>query len=125
MELLLENIPNALSHAERLNEFLVQTHLNLGYCFDVGHAHMGRGIGYEFDLMKDRIKCTNIHDNNGKTDSHLFPGHGTIDWAKTMGLLHSRGEQFPLLLGAERCGEHGTSDRRSTQSHRQIGRVKY
>jgi sugar phosphate isomerase/epimerase len=98
VELLLENIPNALSHAERLNEFLAQTHLNLGYCFDVGHAHMGRGIGYEFDLMKERIKSTNIHDNDGKTDQHLFPGHGTVDWAKTMSLLHSRGDQFPLLL---------------------------
>lgn len=98
VELLLENTPNDLSHAERLNDFLAQTHLNLGYCFDVGHAHMSRGISYEFELMKDRIKSTHIHDNDGKDDQHLFPGRGTIDWAKTMALLHSRGDQFPLLL---------------------------
>jgi sugar phosphate isomerase/epimerase len=100
VELLLENIPNALSHAERLNEFLAQTHLNLGYCFDVGHAHVGRGVGYEFDLMKERIKSTHIHDNDGKSDQHLFPGKGTIDWTKTMGLLHSRGDRFALVLEA-------------------------
>lgn len=98
VELLLENTPNALSHGERLNEFLAATHLNLGYCFDVGHAHMGRGIGYEFDLMKERIKTVNIHDNDGRTDQHLFPGYGTIDWPKTMNLLHSRGDQFSLVL---------------------------
>jgi len=98
VEVLLENTPNALAHAERLNEFLAQTHLNLGYCFDVGHAHMGRGVAYEFDLMKERIRSTHIHDNDGKEDQHLFPGHGTVDWSKTMALLHSRGEQFPLLL---------------------------
>lgn len=98
VELLLENIPNALSHAERLNEFLAITHLNLGYCFDVGHAHMGRGIAYEFDLMKERIRTANIHDNDSKSDQHLFPGHGTVDWPKTMNLLHSRGDQFPLVL---------------------------
>ena len=34
VEILLENIPNALSSAERLNDFLTQTHLKLGYCFD-------------------------------------------------------------------------------------------
>jgi sugar phosphate isomerase/epimerase len=98
VEVLLENTPNALSHAERLNDFLAITHLNLGYCFDVGHAHMGRGIQCEFNLMKDRIRSTNIHDNNGKADQHLFPGHGTVDWPKTMELLCSRGDQYPLLL---------------------------
>ena len=98
VELLLENIPNALSHAQRLNDFLAITHLNLGYCFDVGHAHMARGVAYEFDLMKDRIKSTHIHDNDGKEDQHLFPGWGTIDWPKTMALLQSRGDQFALLL---------------------------
>jgi sugar phosphate isomerase/epimerase len=98
VELLLENIPNELSNAERLNEFQGMTHLNLGYCFDVGHAHLGRGVGYEFDLMKDRIRSTHVHDNDGKMDSHLFPGRGTIDWTKAMSLLQSRGDQYPLLL---------------------------
>jgi sugar phosphate isomerase/epimerase len=98
VELLLENIPNALSHAERLNEFLGITHLNLGYCFDVGHAHLGRGIAYEFDLLKGRVKCVNIHDNDGHADLHLFPGYGNIDWSKTMDLMRSRSDQFPLVL---------------------------
>jgi sugar phosphate isomerase/epimerase len=98
VEVLLENIPNAFSSAKRLNEFLAMTHLNLGYCFDIGHAHLGQGVADEFDLMKDRIKSTHIHDNDGHTDLHLFPGAGSIKWDEAMALLRSRGEQFPLLL---------------------------
>jgi sugar phosphate isomerase/epimerase len=98
VEVLLENIPNAFSTAERLNDFIAQTHLNLNYCFDVGHAHMAKSIEREFDLMKDRIRLTHIHDNNGQEDLHLFPGKGTIDWRRTAPLLASRPDQFPLML---------------------------
>jgi sugar phosphate isomerase/epimerase len=98
VEVLLENIPNALSSAERLNFFLQETHLKLNYCFDSGHAHMGAGVEHEFELMKDRIRSTHLHDNDGKEDSHLFPGKGTIDWRKTMTLLRSCTKDCPLLL---------------------------
>jgi len=98
VEVLLENIPNTLSSAARLNDFLQHTHLNLGYCFDVGHAHMTNGIAAEFALMKSRIRSTHIHDNDGQNDLHQFPGQGAIDWRHTMSLLHSAPDQYPLLL---------------------------
>ncbi|HEY7303110.1 MAG TPA: sugar phosphate isomerase/epimerase family protein [Bryobacteraceae bacterium] len=98
VEVLLENIPNAFSTAARLNEFLVQTHMNMNYCFDVGHAHMSSGVEAEFELMKERIRSTHLHDNDSKQDQHLFPKQGTIDWARAIGLLASRPGQYPLLL---------------------------
>ncbi len=98
VELLLENTPNALSSAERLNRFLSETHLNLGYCFDIGHAHMNGHMQDEFELMKPRIRSTHLHDNNGLEDQHLFPGKGSIDWSRAMQFLASRPEQYPLLL---------------------------
>jgi sugar phosphate isomerase/epimerase len=51
--------------------------------------------------MKDKIRSTHVHDNNGKLDAHLFPflsEAGTIDWKAAMKLLRSREKQFPLLL---------------------------
>ncbi len=48
--------------------------------------------------MKNRIRSTHLHDNDGKEDSHLFPGKGTIDWRKTMKLLRSCTKDCPLLL---------------------------
>jgi len=98
VEVLLENIPNAFSTGAKLNEFLAQTHLNMNYCFDAGHAHMANGVESEFELMKERIRSTHLHDNDGKQDSHLFPKQGSIDWAKAIRLLASRPTQYPLLL---------------------------
>ena len=110
VQILLENTPNALSSAERLMHFLEMTHLDLSFVFDTGHAHMGAGIGPEFDVMKARIRSTHVHDNDGKNDSHLFPlisDGGTIDWKKTMELLQSRPGQFPLVLELREVAEMG------------------
>lgn len=101
VEVLLENIPNQFSSAERLLQFLELTHLGLNFVFDTGHANMNEGVETAYNLMKERIRSTHIHDNNGKDDTHLFPflsEGGTIDWRKTMNLLRSRPEQYPLLL---------------------------
>ncbi|MBV9084420.1 MAG: TIM barrel protein [Acidobacteriaceae bacterium] len=98
VEVLLENTPNEMASAERLNYFSNITHINLNYCFDIGHAHLRGNIEREFELMKERIQSTHLHDNNGEKDEHCFPGEGTIDWKKAMKLLRSRDNQYPLLL---------------------------
>ena len=101
VEILLENMPNELSSAERLVNFLTVTHLKLGFCFDVGHAHMNEGIETAYRTMESRICSTHLHDNDGKADQHLFPflgEGGTIDWKKTVELLRSHPDQYPLLL---------------------------
>lgn len=101
VEILLENIPNGMSTAERLLYLLSETHLDLGFCFDTGHANLMGGVAANYRLMQDRIRSTHIHDNNGEKDSHLFPfraAGGTIDWTSTIRLLRGRPEQYPLLL---------------------------
>lgn len=101
VEILLENIPNAFSSAERLMAFIRMTHLDLNFCFDTGHANLHQGVEAEFEIMKERIRSTHVHDNDGETDSHLFPlsnDGGKIDWRRTMSLFRSAPGQFPLLL---------------------------
>jgi sugar phosphate isomerase/epimerase len=101
VEVLLENIPNSLSSAERLLTFFEITHLNLNVCFDSGHAHMNEGVETAYRLLKNRIRSTHLHDNNGKEDSHLFPflsTGGTIDWQGAMNALRSQPDRYPLLL---------------------------
>ncbi len=101
VEVLLENTPNHLSSCERLIHFLGQTHLNLNFCLDVGHANMNEGVAAAYEIWKSRIRSTHLHDNNGTEDSHLWPFHskgGTIDWSETMRLLRSQPQQYPLLL---------------------------
>ncbi len=101
VEILLENIPNSLSTAERLMRFIDVTHLDLNFVFDVGHANIGEGVEAAYNIMKERIRSTHVHDNNGTEDKHLFPliaEGGTVDWKSAMDLLRSRDGQYPLLL---------------------------
>ncbi len=81
--------------------FLHQTHLDMHFCFDIGHAHIMEGVEPAFQAMADRIRSTHIHDNDGTKDIHLFPtlsAGGTVDWKRSMELLRSRADQYPLLL---------------------------
>jgi sugar phosphate isomerase/epimerase len=101
VEVLLENTQNALASAERLLLFFEITHMELNVCLDVGHANMNEGVETAYRLLKDRIRSTHIHDNDGKSDSHLFPlvaEGGTIEWPRTMDTLRTRETQYPLLL---------------------------
>ena len=110
VEILLENIPNGLSSAEKLLTFEDLTHVGMNYAFDTGHANMGAGVEHEFNLMKERIRSTHVHDNNGTDDHHLFPlmgKGGSIDWKETMALLRSREGQYPLALELKDRGDNG------------------
>jgi len=101
VEVLLENTPNQLSSAERLVSFLDQTHMKMNFCLDVGHAHMNKGVSTAFTILKNRVRSTHLHDNNGVDDTHLWPffsAGGTIDWSETMQLLRSAPDGCPLML---------------------------
>ncbi len=68
-------------HFERLAaEF---DHLNLGFCFDTGHALISVGpdrVDELFDAMAPRLCQFHLADNAGDRDSHLAPGRGLVDW---------------------------------------------
>jgi sugar phosphate isomerase/epimerase len=69
---------------------------------------MGEGVEAAFNVMRDRIRSTHIHDNDGKADQHLFPllaEGGSIDWKETMDLLRTRTDQYPLLLELKEAPE--------------------
>jgi len=69
---------NSGEHSQRistgamLSQFLDETHLKLGLCLDVGHANLMEGVETAYGTMKERIRSTHLHDNDGKLDKHLF-----------------------------------------------------
>ena len=66
------------------------------------------GVEPAFNVMRDRLSSTHIHDNDGKADKHLFPllaEGGSIDWKETMNLLRTRADQYPLLLELKEAPE--------------------
>ncbi len=103
VRVLVENIPNELSTPERLKELVTTAHFDdVGFCFDIGHAHMEQGVDAAFAVMKDRIRSTHIHDNDRQRDAHLWPGDGSIDWDEAMRLLRSAPLVPPLLFEVEK-----------------------
>lgn len=85
---LLENLENAVAQPENLVELVNAGHLNeVGFCLDVGHAHLGGGVANAIAAMGERIRSVHIHDNAGDRDAHLWPGEGTIAWPETMQAL--------------------------------------
>jgi sugar phosphate isomerase/epimerase len=102
VQLLLENMANELSTPEKLLELLHAGRFDdIGVCFDVGHAHLMSSVPQAFEVLKDRIWSTHVHDNNKDRDSHLWPGDGNIDWKETMELLRTASHAPPLLLEVE------------------------
>jgi len=104
VQILLENIPNELGTPERLVQFLHYTRLNVKICFDTGHAHMAGGVHPAFETLRQHIASTHVHDNHHEKDDHLMPFEGGIDWAETVGDLHSGEGQFPVLFEVRESG---------------------
>jgi len=88
VKLLIENLQGEVATPAHLIEILNAGHLtDLGVCLDVGHAHLGDGIGPALEVLTDRVRSSHLHDNKGDKDSHLWPGDGTIAWDDALGGL--------------------------------------
>jgi sugar phosphate isomerase/epimerase len=102
VRILLENIPNELCTPDKLVEFIQTSHFDdVGVCFDFGHAHITSNVVEAFEILKNHIRSTHVHDNAGDRDSHLWPGKGTIDWKQAMELLRAAPHTPPVLLEIE------------------------
>ncbi|MDH7593158.1 MAG: sugar phosphate isomerase/epimerase family protein [Methanomicrobiales archaeon] len=52
--------------------------LGLGFCLDIGHAHINGALEEFLHLAEpDHV---HVHDNHGREDDHLAPGEGGIDF---------------------------------------------
>ena len=109
VSILLENIPNELTSPERLIRFMNYTHMGLKICFDTGHAHITCGVDHAFDVLKDHIASTHIHDNWREKDEHLLPFAGGIDWERTVHNLRSLDGNVPIMFELRNFGPPGPS----------------
>jgi len=60
----------------------------VGICWDTGHANMQHlDQGKAIRAIGRRLKATHIQDNDGRSDQHLLPFCGNIDWTAIMNAL--------------------------------------
>ncbi len=99
VRILLENIPNELSTPDKLVEMIHGAHFDdVDVCFDFGHAHIMSSVREAFEILRNHVCSTHVHDNAKDKDAHLWPGQGTIDWKEAMELLRSSPQTPPVLL---------------------------
>lgn len=72
----------------------------LGFCLDSGHLN-----GFTHDTLAerwlpyfDRLTCVHLHDNNGKSDQHLLPFDGNLNWQYLMPAAFGKHPDVPLTL---------------------------
>jgi sugar phosphate isomerase/epimerase len=93
VKLAIEVIPNPLSSAESLVSFIEDDleGARVGICMDVGHAFMMGDLGDAIETCSGHLIATHLHDNHGKSDDHLAPGQGAIDWPSALMSLQKVG----------------------------------
>jgi sugar phosphate isomerase/epimerase len=70
----------------------------LALALDTGHAHQHSTPAAQTLAAGRLLGTTHVHDNNGRQDSHLVPGHGTIDWGAWSESLDAVGYDGPVML---------------------------
>lgn len=100
VRLALEVIPNDLSTPDSLVQ-MIEDELELpdvGICLDFGHAFIGGDLLDAVETVSGHLITTHVHDNRGKTDDHLLPFAGSIDWLAALMTVQKVGYEGTLLF---------------------------
>jgi sugar phosphate isomerase/epimerase len=109
VRLALEVIPNELSRPGSLVHFVeeVLDNPHVGICLDFGHAHIDGDVSDALEVVAEHLITTHVHDNRGRTDEHLIPFEGTIDWPAALTGLQKVGYDGALML---EIAAHGSAE---------------
>ncbi len=99
VRLAIEVVPNELSRASSLVHFVEEEiEADAGICLDFGHAHLDGDVVDAIETVAEHLVATHVHDNRGRSDDHLMPLDGTIDWPGALTAVQKVGYDGPLVL---------------------------
>ena len=93
-----EVIPNELSRAGSIVHFVEHDLEDVGICLDFGHAHLDGDVVDAVETVSEHLIATHVHDNRGRSDDHLLPFEGSIDWAATLLAVQKVGYDGPFMF---------------------------
>jgi len=125
VQLALEVVPNELSRAGSLVHFVerMTDTAHLGICLDFGHAHMDGDLVDAIETVSEHLVAVDVHDNRGRTDDHLVPFDGTIDWAAALTAVQKVGYDQPLMLEIGGRGPARETLARARQARQKMERL--
>jgi sugar phosphate isomerase/epimerase len=97
-----ENMPPGVHPGSRMHDIaavvaelaLVEVALTV----DTGHANITSSAGEETLAAEGWLRTTHVHDNDGRQDTHLPPGMGTVDWNGWLAALDAIDYRGPVIL---------------------------
>jgi sugar phosphate isomerase/epimerase len=100
--LCVENMPPGVHPGSRMADLFdlvaALDRPELALALDTGHAHIAATPAAETEAAGRLLRTTHVHDNNGRQDTHLPPGLGTLDWDAWVEALDAIGYRGPILL---------------------------
>ena len=101
----------------------VSTTADVGICLDFGHAHIDGDLVDAIETVSEHLVATHVHDNRGRTDDHLVPFDGTIDWPAALTALQKVGYDGALMLELAAHGRQRTRWRRAREARQRMERM--
>jgi sugar phosphate isomerase/epimerase len=98
VQIAVEVIPNELSRAASIVHFVEDDLDGVGICLDFGHAHLDGDVIDAVETVSEHLIATHVHDNRGRSDDHLLPFDGTIEWAGTLLAVQKIGYEGPFTF---------------------------
>jgi sugar phosphate isomerase/epimerase len=102
----LEVIPNSLSTPSSLVTLLerdLETP-HAGICMDFGHAFLGGDVADAIETAAEHLIATHVHDNHGRSDDHLVPYQGALNWDAALVTMQKIGYEGTYLLELANTG---------------------
>ena len=96
------------TNAKELKAFLAELgHPRFAAAWDIGHAHLqGLDTAEEMVKLGEALRAIHIHDNNGKSDQHLPPYTGTVDFNQLRRGITESGFSGYFTFEADRFAEY-------------------
>jgi sugar phosphate isomerase/epimerase len=93
LSIAVENVPEPypflMKGVRDFERFYSEVSEPIGLALDVGHSNINGQTEQFLKTFADKIVHIHAHDNDGRDDSHLGIGYGTVNWHRFVSLLRN------------------------------------
>lgn len=120
-----EVIPNDLSSAAALVTMLDRDFdgSSVGICLDFGHAHLMGDVADAIETAAEHLVTTHVHDNRRRSDDHLVPYAGSIEWPGALLMMQKIGYDGTYMMELANTGSPASVLEEARRARQRIERA--